>query len=463
MIGLLASVSVLVYLLWWRWQVGITRFFDVDEFTHLHWAANMWRGETPYVDFFTFFTPGFYWFLQPLFWWFSGQSLFIAARVVAFAIFLGILGVLGYLFGKTRGWKWALLPPIILAFLPMPYDKFLEVRPDNLSTLIGLIGLICQIRGRMFWSGFFYALSLIVLAKMIPFVVVAGFVALLARKSIPFIAGLAVPSSLFFFWLVSLGDFSTVWYSLTTMPLEANMIGKFSIMEPHLFFFPNASFYGGWGITLGLIFNHAIWLIGLGMGVFRLVTPFVTGNGDKKRVLTEILIAGTFLFFVLGYVQFFPLKHSQYLIPIAVFIAYYAADALRRVPGIVLIVGVYFFIIVSSQVHSPKLSLTNAKQLTQVESLRSQIPQGTKVLDLEGRMIFWPDAYTICCLPFGSFTQFLSRKPKELPGVLEAGDVQYIFQGETGRLSLLSSSDLTYINDHYEPVEGWDQALWKRK
>ena len=36
---------LLGFLLYWRFQVSTTRFFDVDEFTHMHWAANIVKGE----------------------------------------------------------------------------------------------------------------------------------------------------------------------------------------------------------------------------------------------------------------------------------------------------------------------------------------------------------------------------------------------------------------------------------
>ena len=45
-------------------------------------------------------------------------SVFLAARVVSFILFLGMLGLLTILFGATRGWRWALLPAVLLSFLP---------------------------------------------------------------------------------------------------------------------------------------------------------------------------------------------------------------------------------------------------------------------------------------------------------------------------------------------------------
>jgi hypothetical protein len=261
-----------------------------------------------------------------------------------------------------------------------------------------------------------------------------------------------------------------VWYSLTLLPFEANRLAAHATMEPHLFFFPNASFYGGHGITIGLILNHAIWLLGLVTGVVRFFTPFVTTAGDKKRVLAEWLISGTFLLCVAGYVQFFPLKHAQYLIPIAIFIAYYAADGLSYLlerwgsvtGGVMLGVIVYLFIIATWQVQSVKMQWGNATQLIHTATLVSTIPPTTPVMDLEGRMMFWPDAYHICCVPFGFFEQYLSRKPESLRNVLEAHHVLYVWQGDTKRIEMLSLEDQAYIRAAYKPVPLWTEALWKR-
>lgn len=460
-----AAIFLLVFLLWWRWQISQTRFFDVDEFSYLHWAASLVKGQRPYVDFFMFFTPGFLWLFAPLvklFW--MSADVFLAARTAAFFIFLGILGSLGYLWGKTRGWKWALLPMVLLAFLPMPYDKFLEVRPDNLATLVAIIGMIWAIKGRWFWSGVFYSLSLLLFVKTLPFVVVGAVVGLLAGGAAWFLAGLSLPAALFFLWALTLGDFGVVWYSLTKLPFEANMIGKLGVMEPHLFFFPNPAFYGAWGMTLPLIANHAIWILGIVMGVYRFFTPFLTAGGDKRKVLVEWLVSGTFLLLVFGYVQFFPLKHSQYLIPIAVFIAYYAADALKKI-GKIWVMGVIggLLILATIQTNKPKLAWTNTMQIAQMRTLTKTIDPDAEVLDLEGRMLYWKDAYAICCVPFGQFEGFLSRRPEVLRAVLEKKRSPYIWQGDTGRLNTVAWEDQQYVRQRYAPVDGWGEKLWKRK
>lgn len=444
---------LLILLVIFRLQISLTRFFDVDEFTYLHWTADMVRGLKPYVDFFLFVPPGFFTFMQPavrLFW--GTPEVLIAGRVVSFVVFLGILGSLGYLWSITRGKKYALLPMIILAFLPMPYDKLLEIRPDNLALLISLIGLISQIRGKNFWAGVFYSMSLLVLPKTIPMVLVA---LLVTRKHfLSFLLGLFVPFAVFGMWALTLGDFGKVWYSLTKLPFEANQIGKYFIMEPHLFFFPNASFYGGNGVTPGLLVNHAVWLVGLFTGIIALLTRWNS---------TDLLISGSFFALVYSYVEFFPLKHSQYLIPIAVFVSYYAAVALSKLKEPALFLLLILFVFIAWDVNRIKLTWTNTVQRNQMVELLKIIPKDSEVFDLEGRLLFWQNSYPICCLPMGSFTPLLSQKPEVLEKVLKKQQTQYIFQGDTGRLATLAASDQAYIREFYQPVPGWGEALWRRK
>lgn len=491
-----ALMLLLLFSLYWRWRVASVRFFDADEFTHLHWAAQVYRGERPYIDFFTFFTPGFYWFLAPLYGFFGfGAELFQAARLAGLLLFVGILGCLVALFGWLRGWRWSLLPALLLAVLPMPYDKYLEVRPDNLATLLGMAGVCFQVvaltkggkqPGWWILSGIFYAVAVVVLVKMLPFLAVGLVVAGLYffssfkpgrafRLLMYFGVGLVAPLGLTGLWLLSLGSWGQVWYSLTRMALEANKVGLVMIMEPHLFFFPNNSFYGGTGYTLGFIFNHLVWVVGALVGTVRLLTPYIGGQGKKELVWSEILLGGIFFLSVVSYVAYFPLKHSQYLIPIAVFICFYAADAAAfwleqswyRLGGwgLVggLVIGGLAIVQVTVSVNSPKLGWTHEIQMRDLGRLQQLVTSETPVIDLEGRILWSRSVYPVCCLSLGDFVGFLSRPPEPLAASLRRRPAKYIWQGETGRLYGLPQADLEYIKDNYRPVTGWAEKLWEIK
>jgi len=480
---LLLLTSVLVYLLYWRFQVSQTRFFDVDEFSYMHWTAQIARGEHMYTDFFSYITPGFMWVFAPIYW-ICGVSVqvFTAARTVSFIIFLGILGSLGYLFGITRGWKWALLPVVMLAFLPMPYDKFLEIRPDNLATLLAIVGVIGEIwairkkNNNWPWlvSGLAYGASLFVLVKTLPFVAVGAGVAILSsRKKFPlFMLGIIVPWALFILGETVAGRLSIMWYSLTRLPFEAYKTAVNYYMGPNLLFYPNDWFYGRGSspITFGLIVNHVIWILALVVGAYRLVTPV---RGKKDDTLIELLIAGIFFVSVASYIKFFPLKHSQYLISIAVFVAYYAADGLanffdwltsaggRESLSIVLLGFAYLLVVVTRDVNTPKLLWTNTAQLTEVATLIQTVPLTDRVVDLEGRMVFWPDGYPVSGLPFDAFLSYVSRRPPPLAQYLAIHPAEYIYEGDSNRFITFSAENLAYIKAHFAPVAGFGGRLLK--
>ena len=219
-------------------------------------------------------------------------------------------------------------------FLPLPKDKFLEVRPDNLVMFVGLIAMICQIgwmekntKNLAFWAGIYYGLSLIILPKIMPQIIVACLVALFFRRHLgTFVIGLVVPLVGFFLFQVgiakNMGEISTLWYSLTTLPFEVNKIAQQFPMQPDLFFYPNSTYYGVGGWSLGLIANHGIWIIGLLMGSVGLVTSY------RPK---DFLISGTMFLYILTFMYGYPLRHAQYLIPIAVFVSLYVADGVEHV------------------------------------------------------------------------------------------------------------------------------------
>ncbi len=142
---------LLLYLLWWRLKLGIERYFDIDEFAHIHWSYNVFRGLRPYTDFFDLFPPFLSYTLYPL-WFFFGNpiTVLVEARVMMFIFFVLLSGVV-FLLAKGRlgelGILGGLLSVIIFSFLPIPYDKTLEIRPDLIATFFAFMGMYFLIRG----------------------------------------------------------------------------------------------------------------------------------------------------------------------------------------------------------------------------------------------------------------------------------------------------------------------------
>ena len=92
------------------------------------------------------------------------------------------------------------------------------------------------------------------------------------------------------------------------------------------------------------------------------------------------------------------------------------------------------------------------------------MPISARVVDLEGKMMFWQDGYPICCMPFDSFLPYVTETAKPAPLMVydQIHPVDYIYDGDSGRLNGLSAANLAYIKTHFAPVAGWGGRLWKR-
>jgi hypothetical protein len=494
-----ASVILGVIFLWWHFNLGMTRYFDVDEYAHMHWTAQILMGRRPFVDFLTFFPPGFAWFLTLSFigGWGTVQPL-LSARFLMFLLFAATTGVCALLFWEQRkNFFGAILTIVFISFLPMPFDKYLEIRPDLLATFVILLATLMQVKwmktGKQKFAvlaGVFYSISYLVLPKMVPNILagigIAGWYVLegkqvqtkIGRQTIfavlkPFLLGLCAPALLFLLWAVTLGDFSTVWYSLTALSIESNKISKYFIMMPDLFFYPNGIYYGQNGYTNGLYTNHVVWVIGLVFGVWRLLTPFLTV--ERKKIKAEVLIAVQCFVQVVFYVLLVPLKHAQYLIPIGVFVGYFAADFVsavwrktegntisRYVFSGVFLFGLVFLYQMFLSVNSVKLGWTNSQDIKRLKEMYAKIPPNTYVLDLDGQTLYDKDPYYACCIPFGQFAEFLSRPLPSLSDALEKTDTKYINQGGLERINTLPWADQKYIYEKFGPLDG-DKTLFVRK
>jgi len=332
-----------------------------------------------------------------------------------------------------------------------------------------------------FISGLLYSVSLFVLVKTMPFVLVGVGVAVLAvwpmkewQKFRLFLLGLGGPWILFFSVLWVQGYGAQAWYALVRLPFLVYGSFKNFYMVATLFFWPNWWLYGGDGkhVTMAMIVNHSVWILAGLTGTYRLVTAF---GRKRQEGLKELLMAGTFFVSMLAYTKFFPFKHGQYLIPIAVFVAYFAGDALSvffdrmakarwyALLALVFLGFGYLLVAVNEEVNRFKLSLTAEKQMMEISALIQTVPPSARVVDLEGRMLFWPAGYPICCLPFDTFLPYVRGGASPLRQYLSDHPAEYIYGGETDRFTTLSAENISYIRANYAPVPGFDERLRKRK
>lgn len=459
MIPTIVTGLILGFMLFWKLQFGLTRYFDADEFAYLHWAHNVFAGRLPYQDFLLYVPPGFLYFLAPLFFFFERSAILTAGRVFAWVVYVGICIALGFLMPKKYR-AYFFLPGIILSFLPLPADKLLEIRPDNLAVLFGLVGMAFQIKafqqpkeiqsfrkiqdvGLALTSGIMYGVSLLILPKTLPQVAVATLVAMWGnwsdqgyRKTVGrFIGGLSLPLAFFGIWALTLGDFGTVWYSLTKLPFEVNRLGELYPMRPDLFFYPNEIYYGVKGWSVGILANHAVWLVGLFLGLHRLLS----GN---------FLIAGSLFLYIAAFMYGYELRHAQYLIPIAIFVSLYVADGLvdgeeylskvlrlpkvlkKTIPIVLFSAVVWGVGVIFLSVNQPKLAWTNRDDYARLERVLATVPKDSYIFDLTGATIYYRDPYYVSAVPYGEWKQYLSRP---LPAfALPTGT--YIYKDKLGRV-----------------------------
>lgn len=483
------SILVFLWLLWEKLHFGLVRYFDADEMAYLHWAHSVYTGMIPYRDFLSYVPPGFYYALAPLYWITHGTDILWVGRVYAFGVFVGITVASMYLFWYIRKSWIAVLAGICTAFLPIPADKFIEIRPDNLAVLTAMMGSVFQIiaiekgRSRFFWrlSGVLYMSSLLILPKTLPQVFSGLFVALCwwvwgqermqDRMAMmrAYAVGLCFPLVIFGLWMLvhirGIDQWGTLWYSLIRLPLEVNTIGALFPMEPYQFFYPNTLLYGADGWNTTLIANHSIWLVGLLVGAMRLVTPMMV-NG-KKGAWAEVMLGLSFFGYSALFIYGYPMRHEQYLIPIGIFVAWYAADAVymvwkrisdapaSRMIFLLAVVGVLCGIVnVSGRMNTQKSVYTNAGDYRLLQEAIRLIPTDAYVFDLVGSTIYFRDPYYVSAVPFGQWEPYLSRP---LPSVREAlmrTQTGFVYEGQLKRTESLSSEDRTYIYSRFHSVPG---------
>jgi hypothetical protein len=476
-----STLLVLGYFWLTHYKLGLVRFFDADEFMYSHWAYSMLQGNIPYKDFFIITTPLYMVFLAPLFWFYHGVSAIVAFRGVACVVAVSMGISLAWLFYELRKSWIALLAPLLLALLPMPQDKFMETRPDNLATVCVLLGFACLIRWYKtkkstcgFAAGTLLALSLFILQKMLPLVTLAILLSLLASLSkhmhaimyrmYPFLVGVSIPILIFGLWALSTGVPDVIWYEITKAPIEHTGIKSYTGVPWDFYFHPNSTYYG---FGPGYITNCIMWIVAIVWAIFRLV---------NRPKLPDVLLGVSFLSGIFLFIFYVPLKFTQYLIPSGVCVALYTTDIIyvlwqklqKHTVGLLLFCSLYCIGLVGAyhvfqSVTMPKFTWTNSGTLSKIDTLLKTIPKDSYVLDLEGRTTYFRDPYYVCCLPFGQFGPMLTRPLPSLADSLQKTKTKYIYQAEVDRISFQIPDDQAFIRANYKPTmnnELWIAKYW---
>lgn len=497
---ILLEIIILGFFLFWHLRLGLVRFFDADEFAHLHWGYSFFIGERPYTDFFYLFPPFFLYPVAMILKIFgrSVQAL-IAARMFIFLVFLAVSGVLFLIAKKLRGAHFALVALIIFAFLPLPFDKMIEVRPDMLATGLALAGLLLFIKAEdktnkadktnmeskwYFFSGLSYATSLAVVPKTVFFLVPAAVVMIvgylsnlghLGRKKKDwsyFFLGF-IPVGLILLAIVaSFGNLSLSFYSMTRMASEVTkVLGSKFYMRPDIFFYPNETYYGFAGWSIELWTNLIIYISAGVWAIHKFISSL--SHDDDKKCLKEFLIAGTFWANLAAFVYFYPLKHAQYLIPVAPFIAFYFADlweegvnklpkSLKVLKMGMMIILLVFLAGVGRQMNQKKAAWTNKPTLDKLNFFLKTIPPTEAVFDLTGESIFFKNGYYFCCLPYGQYEEALYFSIPDIKKEMQKRGTKYVHLGWEKRLNEIPARHAGYITENFAPMPD-SGLLWKKK
>lgn len=472
---------LIIILLFWRFRYSMTRYFDIDEFAHLHWGYSYFIGEVPYRDFFYLFPPFFLWTLWPLFYLLGRQVLtVVAARLLMFVFFL-ILCFILYLFSKKlRNKETALFSVFILTFLPMPMDKLLEIRPDLPALIMALSGLYFFVlsgenlnRRNLFICGLFMGISLGFVPKTIFFLagvlmiiiyqyfsfVIKGKLKSFFRNYLPFAYGIIIPILIITLFSISRGKAGFAFYSMTRMAADVTKVlaSKFYI-SPNFYFYPNDVFYGKGNISPYYSANLIIWFTAIIMMIRRLISFFSYRNYGKR--VAEFIFAVTFFVNLAAYVKIFPLKHAQYLIPLAPFVAFYSADFwfdllknIRKNWGGILTLGVTLYLAAMfKEIYDIRIWWNNRSSFDKINYFLSAFPGRTAIFDLTGESVFFPNGYYFCCIPYGQYNEVFDFSMPDIKQTMERRKTEIVHLGTADRIGVLPNSQAEYIKENFSSV-----------
>jgi len=417
----------------------------------------------------------------------------IMARALVFLFFL-LSALLLYLIAKrTRNHKTALLSVVLFAFLPIPFDKMIEIRPDLLANALSLLGMYLFLLGEgrkkkfFFLSGLSYALSLGIMPKtfmyLIPVMVLAIY-NLFNSKNIkelftyfrfflaPFFLGALIPVLIILTSAIQSSDLGLAIYSMTKMSSNVSkVLGAKFYMFPTHFFYPNDTYYGEPGYSMSYVGNLIIYVFASIWAVFSFIS--FLSHKSRDKCLGEFIIGSSFFLNLLAFVKIFPLKHAQYLIPLAPFIAYYFADFIfalwRNIEKILFnivrnegrghlrisIKSAYFLLLfiflgtAGYRMNTRKMAWNNTYTLEKVKMILRAVPKNASIFDLTGESTFFKCGYYLCALPYGQFDEALGIHIPDIANEFKKRDTKFVHVGSASRLYTIPPMQASYIQDNF--------------
>ncbi len=478
---LLIAVSVVLLA---RFHVAIVRFFDPDEFAHLHWAWLMAQGKLPYRDFFFYATPLFQWFLFPLFKLPPSDLVLLLARLWEFALYLiNVCYIFRITQLVTKSYIVPALSILIFVTFPMTFDKTIDIRPDFLMLLPYLIAIerllawpVLTIK-RVLTVGLFFGSSFLIFFKIIyalpAAILLLGFkrhsltvypefaegqesvLQDVAKTLIIFSLGFLLPIGLFLVYLFTNNLQALAWNTFTHTQFVVNT-GKqtfslFATLSPWPLVYVSKG-----GISIPWLVNMGVWISAIG-GIVIL----------WKQHKPFALFSACFAFPAVLFLVFFPAPYVQYFIPLSAIASILSAISIQnleyRMQNIerkfrFIIPHSLFFILYSLFLFSFFLQYrdrispasNNEEQLGVIRDVLAISKPTDTFYDMVGSYVFRPDGYFICCHPYAEFVDKLKAKPPTLPQSLISNNTHFLILDRTGQsLWKPKKEDLDFLKANF--------------
>lgn len=432
-----------------RFHMSIIRFFDPDEFAHLHWTYLLLQGDIPYKDIFIYHIPIFQLFLIPIIALPPSPTLLLVSRIVMFFL-LGVLLLCIYILSVkiTGNKRVGLLAALIASTFPIIFDKLIEIRPDTLMMVLLLTSILLVWKTKkhtsIFLSGMCFGLSILTLPKVLfalpAIVYLIGFS---IPALVPFFVGLFIPAGIFAIYLMYLGIAPLALHAILDLSRLILVERTFSAW---MGFIPWPSVYVDHGnISLPWIVSTGYWILGV-------IGLFYVWRISRRATVFFLLY---FLFGLITLFQF-PSPHTQYHIPLAILVSITAAVVINTLPKALLALSLVTILIsFGMQYHIRiKNDNTNYEQLAVISDMLNISKPDETVFDMVGSYVFRPDGFPICCHRYGAFLDKLNPPPPLLREELVVRKTKFIILDRSGfSLWVTPPDDLAFLAKSYLPSE----------
>jgi hypothetical protein len=480
-IGTIIIICILFVFASWS---GFHYMYDIDEQYHIQTAYQMLSGLVPYRDFFLPYTSLFHWILVPFIYIFGTTFTTLRVLRIVMIIFFGIrIVVFGKVVQKAFDTKIALLSIILVLCDPFTVFSGMQIRPDTVMITFFSVGILYWYYGlqtnkprHLFFSGLFLMLSVLILLKSLPVLLVFSALLLyfaLVKGNIrylpPYILGVTVAGSILFlpsFFQGTIGEMSKQAFHDVMLVLNAL---KFPAFVGDLFNPINFNLFTTPGKSIHWVY---IWvLIGLGVsGVFVTLNYFASKKlSEFHHSPKQLLKLGLLLTLLSQWVFLFTSSSVfiQYYVPVTMSMAVFGGVSLfdifdhiyskpvRIMYGLACGGMLVFLGIKTVQADIVRATLTGSEFISKTEKRWDIVPKDKAVFP---SMLFRPLIHPLGANGYYELPKEILSQYPPLDTIVTVRKVPFLFYEH---FKAFSPSVLEYIKSHYKPTVN-DFTLYQR-